>query len=221
MRARIAFAYYVFRHGPSEVLSKYFLVVSYAVLVFCAILAVYLYLTFGSIVLLIDLFVIVFGLITYMVYQGVSRLYRALRVAGVFGLELAIFSVLLLVVTYKSGSIEEDLPIIGWIIHSLIPKFVWVIAYQVGIPGLISGIIIVIVARRQTEKGQIMTRAMGIAIGASAFLPLLTLISPISLQSIFGIGVSVFLVFLLAAPVCARLSKYSLKVLHTPHRIIL
>lgn len=201
MRARIAFAYYVFRHGPSEVLSKYFLVVSYAVLVFCAILAVYLYLTFGSIVLLVDLFVIVFGLITYMVYQGVSRLYRALRVAGVFGLELEIFSVLLLVVTYKSGSIEEDLPIIGWIIHSLIPKFVWVIAYQVGILGLISGIIIIIVARRQTEKGQIMTRAMGIAIGASAFLPLLTLISPISLQSIFGIGVSVFLVFLLAAPV--------------------
>lgn len=130
-----------------------------------------------------------------------SRLYRALRVAGVFGLELAIFSVFLLLVTYKSSSIEEDLPIIGWIIHSLIPSFVWVIAYQVGILGLISGIIIMIVARRQTEKGQIMTRAMAIAIGTSAFLPLLTLISPISLPSIFGIGISVLLVFLLVAPI--------------------
>jgi hypothetical protein len=193
-------AYFIAKYGPSEVLSKYYLVVGYTILASCLALAAYLYFAFGSNFLLVDLALIVIGLIICAIYEGISTLYHVLHVAGVFGLEVVIFSVFLLFTAYESRSIK-DLPIVGELIYTLIPSFVWTISFEVGILGLISGIIIILVARKQPEKGQVMTRAMSIAIGVSAFLPLLFWVSPLSNIGLISSLLSALFVFVLVAPV--------------------
>jgi hypothetical protein len=193
-------AYFIAKYGPSEVLSKYYLLVGYVVLVSCLALAAYLYFSFGSNLLLVDFALIIIGLVICAIYQGVSTLYHVLHVTGVFGLELIIFSVFLLFAAYESKSII-NLPIVGELIYDLIPSFVWTISYEVGILGLISGIVIILVARKQPEKGQVMTQAMSIAIGTSAFLPLVFWISPLSNLELISSLLGALFVFVLVAPV--------------------
>ena len=198
----LTIAYFIWKHGPSEVISKYYLIVGYAVLGLCVALAAYLYFSLGNLLMLASLSLIVVGLIFCAIYKGISSLYHDLGIAGVFGLELTAFSVILLFLTYASNSIM-DVPIIGEIVSILIPSFVWAIAYEIGVLGLVSGLIVLAVARRQPEKGQLMTRAMAIAIGGSAFLPLLAWLGFSSPFGIVGSVVGILLVFVLVMPIYA------------------
>jgi hypothetical protein len=196
----ITVAYFVKKRGPSEVLSAYYLIAGYAVLALSLVSAAYLYLTFGGSTLFFDFILLIAGLLVCAIYQAISRLYHSLRVVGVFGLELVLFSLLLMILTYESLQIR-GVPIFGEIVYSLIPSFVWTISFEIGIVGLVAGVLVIFVARKQPEKGQIMTQAMSIAIGVSAFLPLLMQLSPISVFSAVGSLLGLYLAFVLVAPV--------------------
>ena len=196
----VPIAYYILKKGPSETLSKYYLITGYAVLIISFIASAYLYSKLGQIAPPILGFLVFFGVVVCFINQAISRLYHSLRVAGVFGLELIGLSLFLLLATYEAEKIR-NFPLFGQTIYALIPSFVWSIGYELGIIGFISGVLILLVARKQPEKGQVMTRAMAITIAVSSFFPLLSLAIPIPYIGIgVGAALGVLLIFLLVAP---------------------
>jgi hypothetical protein len=190
-------AYYIYKRGPSEALSTFYLVVGYGFLIVCFIGAAYVYFSFGQVSLMIAGFLILSGMIVSSINVAISRLYHYLRVTGVFGLELTCFSLLLLFLTHEAEQVRNT-PIIGQALYELIPNLFWSIGYEVGIIGFISGILVLVLARNQPEKGQVMTRAMAITIGISTFVPIITLTIPIPYVGRF-VGGS--LAFLLVSPI--------------------
>lgn len=188
-------AYYMFKRGPSQVLSKYFYILGFCTLGF-GVLAVFTGVGLVAGIVLFVLCVVLFIL---------SYLYKSLGIVGVFGLEIALISGFFLSFTYGGASFLESIPVIGEDILSILPSELWTVALEIGLTGMAAGIIIVILAVRNREEGQVMTRAMAITIGVSAFMPLLgfTFLQTMDLgifSSMFGTMAGFFLTFLLIGP---------------------
>lgn len=199
-------AYYIFKRGPSEVLSKYFYFMGTGVLILSVLVGVVLFLYLGIFSFIISGALFVIGLVIFIFLRIISFLFGTLRIAGVFGLSITVLSVLFLILVFGGAEFLSSIPLVGSIVLEFIPPVLWTVALEIGVVGFVAGIIIIVLALRTEETGQVMTRAMAISVGASSFMPLfataiLQFLNLGFLSGLLGTAAGVFLAFSLMLPI--------------------
>jgi hypothetical protein len=199
-------AYFILKRGPSEVVSKYFFFSGIGVLGASILAAVFLLSIFGQFSWILVAPVFMAGVSLCITCLFLSSLFKALRIAGVFGLTIALLSILVLALVYVGTQFLSGVPIVGSIILEIIPPALWTAMLEIGVVGIASGIIIIVLARRTEEREQVMTRAMAISVGVSSFMPLVVtslfrFLDLGFLSGLLGAMAGVLLTFLLIGPI--------------------